>query len=84
MNAKSVTKFTVNNMIQFGTAVTVSAVVRPAMPRFQNPVVNALAQASAFTTAYFVAGTIADKHVVPYADVEIDKLFALIEHHTAK
>ena len=52
------------------------------MPMTQYPAINIALKVSAFATGYMVGGMIHENHTRPYADLEIDKLFALIEHHT--
>lgn len=75
MNSRTITKETVGQLTNFGTAFLVAGHVRATRPHFTNPILDAIVDVSSFVTAFAVAGVLQDKHVRPYTDEQIDALF---------
>ena len=82
MDTEKATRFVVHQLVDFGTATVSYNIIRNNVPMTQYPALNIALKVSAFATGYVVGSMMTEKYVRPQTDIELDKLFDLINHHT--
>lgn len=82
--AKTITTITTDVLVGYGIGAVSGAFVATIMPRSTNPAFATFQMVSGLVTGVVVGSYVQEKHLKPYTDENIDKIFALIEHHSQR